>query len=118
MFGLLSILLTALSSLFRTRAPLQLENLALRHQLSVLHRSVKRPKLTAADRLFWAVRSLERMAIRPPHREAGNRHCLASERLPAVLDTGFRSVEGALQTVAGYEEMHARRGQELEEFRL
>jgi len=32
---------------FRSRAALQLEALALRHQLGVLHRSVKRPKLTA-----------------------------------------------------------------------
>jgi transposase InsO family protein len=33
---------------------LQLEILALRHQLGVLQRSVKRPKLTPADRLLWA----------------------------------------------------------------
>ena len=39
---------------FRSRAALQLEILALRHQLAVLHRSVKRPKLTSADRLLWA----------------------------------------------------------------
>ena len=39
---------------FRTRAALQLEILALRHQLSVLHRSVKRPKLNPTDRLLWA----------------------------------------------------------------
>jgi len=38
---------------FRSRAVLQLEILALRHQLGVVHRSVKRPKLTAADRLLW-----------------------------------------------------------------
>jgi hypothetical protein len=31
-----------------------MEVLALRHQLNVLQRSVKRPKLTAADRLLWA----------------------------------------------------------------
>jgi hypothetical protein len=31
---------------------LPLEILALRHQLGVLHRSAKRPKLTAADRLY------------------------------------------------------------------
>ena len=44
----------ALSSLVKTRAALQLENLALRHQLGVLHRSVKKPKLTPFDRLLWA----------------------------------------------------------------
>ena len=44
----------ALSSLVKTRAALQLENLALRHQLGVLHRSVKRPRLTPLDRLLWA----------------------------------------------------------------
>jgi hypothetical protein len=38
---------------FRSRAALQLEILALRHQLGVLQRSVKRPKLTRADRLLW-----------------------------------------------------------------
>jgi putative transposase len=39
---------------FRSRAALQLEILALRHQFGVLQRSVKRPKLTLADRLLWA----------------------------------------------------------------
>jgi transposase InsO family protein len=38
---------------FRSRAALQLEILALRHQICVLQRSVKRPKLSAADRLLW-----------------------------------------------------------------
>ena len=38
---------------FRSRAALQLEILALRHQLGVLQRCVKRPKLTSADRLLW-----------------------------------------------------------------
>jgi putative transposase len=33
---------------------LQVEILALRHQLGVLQRSVKRPKLTPADRMLWA----------------------------------------------------------------
>ena len=45
---------TSLSALFCSRAALQLEILALRHQLCVLQRSVKRPKLTPADRFFWA----------------------------------------------------------------
>ena len=54
-FGyLLSAFLTALFASFRSRAALQLEILALRHQLGVLQRSVKRPKLTPADRFLWA----------------------------------------------------------------
>ena len=39
-------LAAAVSANFKSRAALQLENLALRHQLGVLHRSVKRPKLS------------------------------------------------------------------------
>jgi putative transposase len=49
-----SALFVAVLASFRNRAALQVEILALRHQLGVLHRSVKRPKLTAPDRLFWA----------------------------------------------------------------
>ena len=45
---------TAVSATFKSRAALQLENLALRHQLGVLQRSVKRPKLAPDDRLLWA----------------------------------------------------------------
>jgi len=37
---------------FKSRTALQLENLALRHQLGVLRRSVKRPKLITANRLL------------------------------------------------------------------
>jgi putative transposase len=47
-------LLAAFCSIFRSRAALQLENLALRHQIGVLQRSArKRPKLTSGDRLLW-----------------------------------------------------------------
>jgi putative transposase len=47
-------LLATLSSMVRSRAALELENLALRHQIGVLQRSArKRPKLTSGDRLFW-----------------------------------------------------------------
>ena len=52
---MLSTVVAALSSALKTRGALQLENLALRHQIGVLQRSAKkRPKLTAADRFFWA----------------------------------------------------------------
>jgi hypothetical protein len=47
-------LTVALLMSFKSRAAFQVENLALRHQLAVLGRSVKRPKLTSADRLLWA----------------------------------------------------------------
>jgi len=43
-----------LGSIFRSRADLELENLALRHQIGVLQRSArKRPRLTKGDRLLW-----------------------------------------------------------------
>ena len=47
-------LAAAFLAFFRQRMALQLEILALRHQLGVLQPSVKRPKLTAADRFQWA----------------------------------------------------------------
>src|SRR5688572_24277556 len=47
------VLAAAASATFKSRAALHLENLALRHQLGVLRRSVKRPKLSSADRLLW-----------------------------------------------------------------
>ena len=50
----LIVLTDALRSFVRSRAELQLENLALRHQINVLRRAVKkRPELKAGDRLFW-----------------------------------------------------------------
>src|SRR5947199_1925133 len=50
----LHVVAAATPAAFKSRPALQLENLALRHQLGVLRRSVKRPKLTSADRLLWA----------------------------------------------------------------
>jgi hypothetical protein len=51
----LATLLATLFSIFRSRAGLQLENLALRHQIGVLQRSArKRPKLTSVDQLATA----------------------------------------------------------------
>jgi hypothetical protein len=43
-----------LGASLQTNAALQLKILALHHQIGVLQRSVKRPKLTAADRCLWA----------------------------------------------------------------
>jgi hypothetical protein len=50
----LKALLASFLASFRNRAALRIEVLALRHQLNVLQRSVKRPKLTTADRFLWA----------------------------------------------------------------
>ena len=47
--------LYSLISAFRTRRSPALENLALRQQLAVLHRSVKRPRLSESDRGFWVL---------------------------------------------------------------
>jgi putative transposase len=45
-------------SRFRTRASMQIEILALRHQLAVLQRrTTKRPSLRTADRLLWVMLS-------------------------------------------------------------
>ncbi len=46
-----------LVSAFWTRRELALENLALRQQLAVLRRSVKRPRVSVFDRGFWVVLS-------------------------------------------------------------
>jgi putative transposase len=50
----LHVLAVAAAAAFKSRATLHVENLALRHQLGVLRRSVKRPTLTSADRFLWA----------------------------------------------------------------
>ena len=44
-----------LAAAVKSRAALQAENLALRHQLCVLQRSVKRPKVKPADRILWTL---------------------------------------------------------------
>ena len=51
---ILRIILLLFRALFRDGSQLALENLALRQQLAVLKRSVKRPRLRSRDRLFWA----------------------------------------------------------------
>ena len=59
--AMLSLVLAVLSSLaagFHVRRNLVLENLALRHQLLVLKRSIKNPALRNSDRLFWAALSV------------------------------------------------------------
>ena len=49
-----SALLAFLVSLFWSRRALHLKILALQHQVEVYQRSVPRPRLQPADRLFWS----------------------------------------------------------------
>jgi hypothetical protein len=51
---LVTALLVFFSTLFRSRATLQLEIVALRHQLTAYHRTTQRPRIQPADRLFWS----------------------------------------------------------------
>ena len=51
---LLRLIVAFLRALFGSRADLAAENLALRQQLVVLQRSVKRPQLRPRDRIFWS----------------------------------------------------------------
>jgi len=52
--GIIHLVLAFLKAFFAGRAVLAAENLALRHQLAVLQRSVKRPMLCKSDRIFWS----------------------------------------------------------------
>ncbi len=46
--------LKSIAAVFRSRVALQIEILALRHQLAVYQRAARRPRLGLADRLLWA----------------------------------------------------------------
>ena len=54
MKSIVSALFIFLSTLFRSRVSLQLENVALRHQLTVYQRSAKRPRICPGDRVLWS----------------------------------------------------------------
>ena len=85
----LTTLLASVRLIFQSRAALEFENLALRHQIAVLRRSAaKRLRLTSADRLLWICLSRLWHDWRSSlnHRQARNGPCLASCRLSLVLD--------------------------------
>ena len=54
MMSILQATMAFFKALLVNRTPLAAENMALRHQLAVLQRSVKRPKLRKGDRIFWS----------------------------------------------------------------
>ena len=49
----ITLLLALVNALLADRSRLALENVALRHQVAVLKRSVKRAKIDDSDRVFW-----------------------------------------------------------------
>jgi hypothetical protein len=53
MLSVVSILLASISAWFRSRLSMQIELIALRHQVAVYKQSVSRPKLRPTDRLLW-----------------------------------------------------------------
>ena len=54
---MIATLVRTLVSVLGTHRKLALENLALRQQIAVLQRSVKRPRLKTTDRGFWVLLS-------------------------------------------------------------
>jgi hypothetical protein len=54
---MLYVILRTLISALRLQRALAVENLALRHQLVVLQRTAKKPRLRRTDRIFWVLLS-------------------------------------------------------------
>ena len=55
MFEFIRLCMCTFVAMSRSRSALQAENLALRHQLCVYQRSVKRPRVKPADRIIWSL---------------------------------------------------------------
>ena len=94
--GMLKLVRSAISIVarrFRSRAVLELENLALRHQLHVLPRQRPwRPRLIAIDRLRWVWLALSDMAAlsgRDGVGQACNGRPMAPSGIPPVLALAF-----------------------------
>jgi len=90
-------ILVLLRSLIRSRVDLQLENLALRHQIGVLQRSLKKRRKNNCNGpplLGFSVAYMARLALGISHRQAANGCGLASHGLSLVLD-----LEGSTGTI-------------------
>jgi len=53
--SILGLTISFLLSLFKSQRQLVLENLALRQQVTMLRQSVKKPRPSMADKLFWVL---------------------------------------------------------------
>ena len=54
MMPIVQALIVFVVSVFRSRIALQLEIVALRHQLALYRRSIRRPSIHPSDRMLWA----------------------------------------------------------------
>ena len=93
MLTLLRFIVSVLVRRFRSRAVLELENLALRHQLQVLRRQrAGRPRLFAIDRLLWVwlYRLCPRCLESDGLGQAGNGDPMAPSRVSALLALAFK----------------------------
>ena len=88
MADMIRLILTGLLRGVRTQRALVLENLALRHQLTVLRRSTPRPRLRPSDRLFCVLlsRLWARLGGGRRHRPTGDGDPVASDWFQAPLD--------------------------------
>jgi hypothetical protein len=92
MLTLLRFIVSVLVRRFRSRAVLELENLALRHQLHVLRRQRPgRPQLFAIDRLLWVwlYRLWPRCLEGDGLGQTGNGDPIAPSRVSALLALAF-----------------------------
>jgi hypothetical protein len=97
MFGILESLAATLCSTLKNRRDLALENLALRQQVAILRRQVRRPTLTLADRLFWvgAHENLGWVEGLADLGSARNGHPLVPGGIQAVLDSPVATPRGS-----------------------
>ncbi len=77
-----------LVSVFKSRREPALENLALRQQLAVRRRSVKRPRLSDFDRTSWGplIQDLEGLEAVAVPRETGDSYPVAPLRFQTLSD--------------------------------
>ncbi len=84
-----SVLLTSAWDWFRSRFAMQLELIALRHQVAVYKQNISQPKLQPSDRWLWVwlSRLWPGLAGCPGIRPTSHRAGLAEEALPRLLET-------------------------------
>jgi hypothetical protein len=79
------VLAATVSATFKSRAALQLENLALQHQLGVIQGYMKRLNLRRAIDSYGRG-GVGRLAVCAGHRQTGHGHRLAPQGLSSVLE--------------------------------